>query len=332
MTSVLSLRNLRKDFAVGGGLFSAKRTLRAVDDVSLDVGPGETVGLVGESGCGKSTLGRMAIRLLEPTSGKVEFEGTEITKLPEHQLRPLRRRMQIVFQDPYSALNPRMTIGQAISEPLDVHGITQGDETRKEMLRLLDRVGLRSEAATRYPHEMSGGQRQRAVIARALSVRPIFVVADEPVSALDVSVQAQVLNLLRDLQDELGLAFLFVAHDLRVVEFMSQRIAVMYLGRIVELATRDALFSEPKHPYTRVLLRAIPDVDAVVAKRDSTDDSPASKKRLPLALKGELPSPLDPPPGCAFHPRCEIAQPGLCDKERPALRDVGGRFVACHLA
>ena len=321
MSALLSLQGVGKTFVTRRTFFG--RTLasvRAVDSVDLEVARGETLGLVGESGCGKSTLGRMAIRLMEPTEGKVTYDGTDLTALGERALRPFRRRMQIVFQDPMSALNPRMTVREALGEPLRIHGITKtASEERDKVDALLDQVGLRKEHATRYPHEFSGGQRQRIVIARALSVGPELVVCDEPVAALDVSIQAQVVNLLRDLQDALGLAYLFVAHDLSVVRFMSQRVAVMYLGRIVEVAASAELYEQPRHPYTKALLSAIP-----------VPDPKAKKMRLVLA--GEPPSPTNPPSGCAFHPRCPIAKKGLCDVERPELRELGGARVACHLA
>ena len=319
--ALLSLRGLGKTFVTQRSFVGrALASVRAVDGVDLDVMRGETVGLVGESGCGKSTLGRMAIRLLEPTEGRVTYDGTDLTRLGDAGLAPFRRRMQIVFQDPMSSLNPRMTVRAALGEPLRIHRLvkTEAEEAAK-VDELLDKVGLRKEHASRYPHEFSGGQRQRIVIARALSVGPELVVCDEPVAALDVSIQAQVVNLLRDLQDELGLAYLFVAHDLSVVRFMSRRVAVMYLGRIVELSGSAELYEEPKHPYTKALLSAIP-----------VPDPHTKRKRLVLA--GEPPSPMNPPTGCAFHPRCPIAKKGLCDQERPELREVRGAQVACHLA
>ena len=303
------------------GLGRGHAELRAVDAVTLDVMPGETLGLVGESGCGKSTLGRLLLRLHDPTSGRVFFEGQDITSLSQSALRPFRRKMQIIFQDPYSSLNPRMTVQAAVSEALRVHGmVSSASEEQQRITALLERVGLRPEHMRRYPHEFSGGQRQRIGIARALAVSPSFIVADEPVSALDVSIQAQIVNLLGDLQEELGLSYLFIAHDLHVVEHVSRRVAVMYLGRVVELASSEQIYQRPRHPYTEALLSAAPEPD------------PAARKRRVL-LQGDVPSPLDPPAGCAFHPRCPIVEKGLCDRELPALRMVQpGHEVACHLA
>jgi oligopeptide transport system ATP-binding protein len=303
------------------GIGRGHAELRAVDGITLDVMHGETLGLVGESGCGKSTLGRLLLRLLEPTSGRVFFEGQEITGLSQAALRPFRRKMQIIFQDPYSSLNPRMTVQAALAEALRVHAIVSSkSEEQQQIAALLERVGLRPEHMRRYPHEFSGGQRQRIGIARALAVSPSFIVADEPVSALDVSIQAQIVNLLSDLQQEMGLSYLFIAHDLHVVEHVSRRVAVMYLGHIVELATAEQIYERPCHPYTDALLSAAPEAD------------PGARKRR-LLLQGDVPSPLEPPPGCAFHPRCPIAEKGLCDREIPALRAIeSGHEVACHLA
>lgn len=318
---LLETRDLRVWYDVRRGLFGARGTVKAVDGVSLRVAPGETLGLVGESGCGKSTLGRAVLRLLEPTAGQVLFEGQDITTLSQRRLRPLRRRMQMIFQDPYASLNPRMRVKDIIGEALDIHGLVKSQSERDaRVAQLLERVGLRPDQATRYPHEFSGGQRQRVGIARALAVEPRFVVCDEPVSALDVSIQAQIVNLLRDLQDEFGLAYLFVAHDLKVVEYVSKRVAVMYLGRVVELASSASLYGNPRHPYTRALLSAVPMPDP-------------EKKRVRLVLQGDVPSPLDPPKGCTFHPRCALAEQGLCNVEAPTLREVApGHSVACHLA
>jgi oligopeptide transport system ATP-binding protein len=318
---IVRAESLRKSFrGPSRGFGRGHAELRAVDGVSLDLMPGETLGLVGESGCGKSTLGRLLLRLHEPTSGRIYFDGEEITNLSQSALRPFRRRMQIIFQDPYSSLNPRMTVRAALSEALNVHQLaSSASEEDQRIASLLDRVGLRPEHMRRYPHEFSGGQRQRIGIARALAVEPSFIVADEPVSALDVSIQAQIVNLLSDLQAELGLSFLFIAHDLHVVEHVSRRVAVMYLGRVVEVATASQIYEDPKHPYTQALLSAAPEPDPNAPKRR-------------LILEGDVPSPLDPPPGCAFHPRCPIAEKGLCDREVPTLRPLApGHEVACHL-
>lgn len=320
--AIVRAEALRKSFrGPSRGIGRGHAELLAVDGVTLDVMRGETLGLVGESGCGKSTLGRLLLRLQEPTSGRIYFEGQDITCLSHSALRPFRRKMQIIFQDPYSSLNPRMTVQAALSEALRVHAmVASASEEQQRIAALLERVGLRPEHMRRYPHEFSGGQRQRIGIARALAVAPSFIVADEPVSALDVSIQAQIVNLLGDLQDELGLSYLFIAHDLHVVEHVSRRVAVMYLGRIVELATSEQIYRCPRHPYTEALLSAAPEPD------------PSARKRR-LLLEGDVPSPLDPPSGCAFHPRCPIAEKGLCDREVPVLRLVEpGHEVACHLA
>jgi oligopeptide transport system ATP-binding protein len=319
---IIRAESLSKSFrGPSRGLWHGHKELRAVDGVTLDVMPGETLGLVGESGCGKSTLGRLLLRLHEPTSGRIYFEGRDITSLSQSALRPLRSKMQIIFQDPYGSLNPRMTVQAALSEALGVHGlVSSASEEQERIAALLERVGLRPEHRRRYPHEFSGGQRQRIGIARALAVNPRFIVADEPISALDVSIQAQIVNLLADLQDELGLSYLFIAHDLHVVEHVSHRVAVMYLGRVVELATSEQIYESPRHPYTEALLSAAPEPD------------PTARKRR-LVLAGDVPSPLDPPSGCPFHPRCPIAEKGLCDQEIPERRAVGpGHEVACHLA
>jgi oligopeptide transport system ATP-binding protein len=319
---IVRVEKLTKHFPVRGGLLARRGpVVRAVDGVTLDVRAGETVGLVGESGCGKSTLGRVVLRLLDPTDGAIRFEGKDITTTSQRALRPVRRRMQIVFQDPYSSLNPRMTVRAAIGEAMRIHGLVSSrDEEQAKIAKLLERVGLRPETMSRYPHEFSGGQRQRIGIARALAVEPRFIVADEPVSALDVSIQAQIVNLLRDLQDELGLAYLFIAHDLSVVEYVSHRVAVMYLGKIVELAPAGEIYADAKHPYTKALLSAIP-----------VPDPKTKAKRI--VLEGDVPSPSNPPPGCHFHPRCPIAEKGLCDVKEPVLREVApGHWASCHLA
>jgi oligopeptide/dipeptide ABC transporter ATP-binding protein len=294
--------------------------VHAVDGVSLDVRRGETVGIVGESGCGKSTLGRLFVRLLEPTGGTVRFRGDDITRLSRTELRPYRRELQMIFQDPYASLNPRKRVGQIIADPLEIHGDGSRKDVRRRVGKLLEVVGLSAEHVDRYPHEFSGGQRQRIGVARALALSPQLIVADEPVSALDVSIQAQVVNLLDDLQDEFHLTYVFIAHDLGVVHHVSDRIAVMYLGVIVESAPADDLYADPIHPYTQALLSAIPDIDT------GEDETPRER----IVLEGEVPSPIAPPSGCRFHPRCSYAT-DICRVERPPLLDYGnGRAAACH--
>jgi oligopeptide transport system ATP-binding protein len=307
---LVQVERLSKFFPVRKGLFGRTRLVRAVDGVSLYVRHGETLGLVGESGCGKSTLGRTLLRLIEPSYGRILFDSEDITPLSQRELRPLRRRMQIIFQDPYSSLNPRMTVRAIVGEALRIHRLVSSrSEEEARVKSLLDRVGLRAEAMNRYPHEFSGGQRQRIGIARALAVQPDFIVCDEPISALDVSIQAQIVNLLLDLQEEYKLSYLFISHDLKVVEYVSRRVAVMYLGKIVEVAPSDSLYEKRHHPYTRALLSAIPVPDP-------------ERRRLRVLLEGDVPSPIDPPSGCTFHPRCPRALKGKCDTEIPPLTEL----------
>ena len=320
---LLEVSKLRKHFISPRHWFSpAKPPIQAVDGVSFTLARGETLSLVGESGCGKTTTAKSVLRLIEPTSGSVKLEGEELLTLDANQMRLRRRHMQIIFQDPYASLSPRLTAGEIVAEPLRNFGASNAAQRQERVQWLFSKVGLRPEAAKKYPHEFSGGQRQRLGIARALALEPKLIVCDEPVSALDVSVQAQVVNLLTDLQAEFGLAYLFVAHDLAVVRHISHRVAVMYLGHIVEVADRDTLFNAPRHPYTESLLAAVPVPDPLV-------------KRERILLQGDLPSPANPPPGCRFHTRCPLAQ-AICKEQRPPLtqrgtNDQGGQWVACHL-
>lgn len=319
--NLLEVKNLKVHFPVKHGLFSRVRQyVKAVDDVSLSIAPGETLGLVGESGCGKTTLGRAIVRLLEPNSGSILLDGEDVLQLRGDELRRRRRKFQMIFQDPYGSLNPRMTVSQIIGEAIDIHDLAENSTTRRARINdLLRAVGLDPSHAERYPHEFSGGQRQRIGIARALAVEPKLIVCDEPVSALDVSVQAQIINLLQDLQKQRGIALLFIAHDLAVVEHISRRVMVMYLGKAVEVAEAKELVRNPRHPYTQALLSAVPEVD------------PASKRKRML-LPGDVPSPIAPPPGCPFHPRCPYAQ-AVCKTDVPPLREIlPGHRSACHFA
>jgi oligopeptide/dipeptide ABC transporter ATP-binding protein len=318
--ALLEIRSLKKYFPIRKGILQREvDRVHAVDDVTLAVQKGETIGLVGESGCGKSTLGRCIVRLLEPTDGDVVFEGRSIGKLKPRALRPLRREMQMVFQDPYASLNPRKRVGTIISDPMKIHGIGNRNERKKRVEELLETVGLSPEHYNRFPHEFSGGQRQRIGVARALALRPKLVVADEPVSALDVSIQAQMVNLLEDLQDDFGLTYVFIAHDLGVVRHVSDRIAVMYLGKLVELSPAEELYTRPIMPYTEALLSAVP-----------IPDPDLSEERERIVLQGDVPSPIHPPSGCRFHPRCRYAT-DICSQVEPPLVDYGnGHLAACH--
>jgi oligopeptide transport system ATP-binding protein len=318
--ALLSVKDLTKYFPVIKGVVRSRRVgeIKAVDGVSFEVRPGETLGLVGESGCGKTTTGRLLLRLLEPSGGQVSYRGVELTSLRPRQMDGYRRKLQIIFQDPYASLNPRITVGDAIGEPLIAHGLADRKTARERVLHLLNVVGLAPFHYNRYPHEFSGGQRQRVGIARALVLEPEFIVADEPVSALDVSIQAQIINLLERIQAEFGLTFLFISHDLGVVRHISNRVLVMYLGKIVEMAEAEALFARPLHPYTEALLSAIPSAKPGVTKER-------------ILLTGDVPSPLNPPEGCRFHTRCPRAMP-RCKAEEPVWKEVGsGHYTACHL-
>jgi len=320
---LVRVENLTMHFPIMRGVLLPRKVgaIRAVDGISFVIRRGETLGLVGESGCGKSTAGRAILQLYRPTAGEVYFDGVNLTRLKGEELRRMRRRMQIIFQDPYASLNPRMTVGAIIGEPLQVHGLARGKELQERVQELLELVGLNPYFVSRYPHEFSGGQRQRIGIARALAVRPDFIVCDEPISALDVSIQAQIINLLEDLQQQFGLTYLFIAHDLSVVRHISDRVAVMYLGKIMELADRDGLYHNPRHPYTQALLSAVPIPDPVVEQ---------SRRRI--ILEGDVPSPANPPKGCPFSTRCPVVMP-ICKEERPPFEDLGGEhWVACFRA
>ena len=318
---IVSVADLKTHFPIRKGIFSrVSDTVRAVDGVTLDVRRGEVLGVVGESGCGKTTVARTILKLIEPTSGTIRFDGRDITNLSRREMAPLRRQMQIIFQDPFSSLNPRLTVGDILAAPFEIHGIAEGQDKRDRVERLLTLVGLRAEAARRYPHEFSGGQRQRIGIARALALEPRLVVGDEPVSALDVSIQAQIINLLKRLQAELGLTYLMISHNLAVVSHIADRVAVMYLGRIVEIASRDDLYFAPKHPYTEALLSAAP-------------STTPGRRRNRIILKGDIPSPIRPPTGCRFHPRCPKAM-ARCTTDDPDLNAPANgstHAVACHL-
>jgi len=317
---LIEVRNLKKYFPVKKGVLSrVVAHVRAVDDISFQVAPGETLGLVGESGCGKTTAGRSLLRLIEPTGGQVQYNGADLLALSPDQMRHHRRDLQIIFQDPYSSLNPRMTVGAIVSEGLTVHGIGEKSERIEKVKQTLQQVGLDPGYINRYPHEFSGGQRQRIGLARALILNPKFIVCDEPVSALDVSVQSQVVNLLVDLKEKYGIAYLFISHDLSVVQYISDRVAVMYLGEIVESAKSEDLYKRPLHPYTQALLSAVPVPDP-------------DRKRTRIILQGDVPSPLNPPSGCRFHPRCPVAIQGLCNVQVPKMIDYGGHQAACHVA
>ncbi|QSX04714.1 dipeptide ABC transporter ATP-binding protein [Sedimentibacter sp. zth1] len=318
---LIEINNLKKYFVKRAGALGAKiEYIKAVDDITFFINKGETLGLVGESGCGKSTTGRTIIRLYEPTAGEILYRGVDIAKMGKQQLMEYRKKMQMIFQDPYASLDPRMTVADTIGEPLDINKLASGKERQERIFELLHKVGLGKDHASRYPHEFSGGQRQRIGIARALAVNPEFVICDEPISALDVSIQAQVINMLEDLQSEFGLTYLFIAHDLSMVKHISSRVGVMYLGSLVELADKSELYNNPEHPYTKALLSSIP-----------VPDPDKSEQIKRIVLEGDVPSPLNPPSGCKFRTRCKYAME-KCAEETPALRDIGSNhFVACHL-
>jgi len=318
MEKLVEIKNLKKYFWIGGGTLRAKEAVRAVDNVSFYIKDREILGLVGESGCGKTTCGKLILRLIDPTEGNIYFEGNDITHLNQKEMKKFRREMMIIYQDPFGSLDPRMTIGSTIAEPMEVHNIVSKEEKENKIIELMEKVGLTQDQINRYPHEFSGGQRQRIGIARALATNPKFIVADEPVSALDVSIQAQIINLLKDLQKELGLTMLFIAHDLSVIKHISDRVGVMYIGKTVELTQKKELFDNPKHPYTEALLCSIPVPDPKFEKKSKI-------------LMGDVPSPINPPSGCRFHPRCSKCMP-KCSKVEPKLKEVTkGHFVACHL-
>lgn len=319
---LVQVENLKKYFPIRAGVFQQKvGDVKAVDGVSFDIHSGETLGLVGESGCGKTTIGRAILRVYQPTSGEVFFDGKPLSKMKNEQMRLMRRRMQMIFQDPYSSLNPRLTAGEIVGEPIDIHSLACGVEKQRRVFELFDLVGLSKEFSKRYPHEFSGGQRQRLGLARALALTPEFIVCDEPIAALDVSIQAQIINLLQELQKQLHLTYLFIAHDLSVVQHISDRVIVMYVGKIMEVADRDTLYRSARHPYTKALLSAVPIPDPI-----------SEMKRMRIILTGDIPNPAQPPSGCRFHTRCIFAEQ-RCRMEEPILREIqNGHQVACHLA